>query len=70
MIITVDATLKHRVFAKNVQQHVLKIRRNEQKLGVHISFVYVIIVTLRKMHGLQKFDSTLEWARRKYFYQY
>ena len=46
---------------KSVQQLVLKMSRNEQNLEYNIINGYPIFETLRKMHGVCKFDLTLEW---------
>ena len=48
---------------KMVHQLVLKMRRNEQNLGPHIISEYPFFETLRKIHGVCKFESTIERAK-------
>ena len=52
LIRIVDATLEHRMSAKNVHQLVLKMHRNKQNLERNMSREYLIFETLRKIHGV------------------
>ena len=47
---------------KSVKQRVLRIRINEQNLGLHIINGQENFVMLRKTHEVYKFDSNLERA--------
>ena len=57
--IAVDATLDHGTYEKKCVASCTKMRRNGKK-RVHIINGLANFVTLIKMHGACKFDSTLE----------
>ena len=59
--IKVDGTIEHGMHAKKCAATCTKTSWNDQHLWVHIINGYPIFETLRKMHGVCKFDLTLEW---------
>ena len=60
--IKVEDNIDHTVrVQKNAQQLVLKTRRNEQNLERFIINEYPIFEMIIQMHGVYKFDSTIEW---------
>ena len=64
--ITVDATVKHGTHAKKcAATRTIKTRRNDFLKEHYIINLYPIFETIRKMHGVCKFDLTLERATPK-----